>query len=399
MKYIVWFSGGIDSTFVAWYLKQQGHDVLLVNLKNTYEPNKCCSIPTELFKISDFLWLDLKIVDVTKDFKKFVIDDFVSSYLNWKTPNPCINCNEQVRFKILNKIRQEVGFDKVATGHYVKLKILQVNSEMWRVNTKSHVELDLISKKAGSETSSGWEDLGCPFSKSPDNLQISYTFAISQDVWKDQSYMLYRLIKFQDILEHLEFPLWKFKKTEIKEILKKEKIPVNTSKESQNVCFIPDDDYPRFIKQQTFVNLPSGKIVDVKWNYLWEHKGLLYYTIWQRKGLNLNTNEKKYVVKIDWENNLLIVGDNEDLMEKEVNLAEKLLLLPGLEPNLKQIKQKIWKVYGKIRYKWSLQEIEEITENKVIFKEPVRAVTPGQHLVLYAEKDWELVVIGGGLIS
>jgi len=357
MKYIVWFSGGIDSTFVAWYLKQQGHDVLLVNLKNTYEPNKCCSIPTELFKISDFLWLDLKIVDVTKDFKKFVIDDFISSYLNGKTPNPCINCNEQVRFKILNKIRQEVGFDKVATGHYVK----QLKVESWKLKAN--------------------------------------TFAISQDVWKDQSYMLYRLIKFQDILEHLDFPLWKFKKTEIKEILKKEKFPVNTSKESQNVCFIPDDDYPRFIKQQTFVNLPSGKIVDVKWNYLWEHKGLLYYTIWQRKGLNLNTNEKKYVVKIDWENNLLIVGDNEDLMEKEVNLAEKLLLLPGLEPNLKQIKQKIWKVYGKIRYKWSLQEIEEITENKVIFKEPVRAVTPGQHLVLYAEKDWELVVIGGGLIS
>jgi len=353
MKYIVWFSGGIDSTFIAWYLKKQGHEVLLVNLKNTYEPNKCCSVPTELIKIADFLWLELKIVDVTKEFKQFVIDDFVQSYLEAKTPNPCINCNEKVRFKILNKIRQDLWFERVATGHYVN--------------------------------------------KVYDEKNNVYTFWVSKDAWKDQSYMLYRLIKYQDILKYLDFPLWNFEKSYIKEILKKEKLPVNTSKESQNVCFIPDDDYPRFIKQQTFVNLPGWKIVDVNWNYLWEHKGLLYYTIWQRKWLSLNTNQKKYVVKIDYKNNVLVVWDDKDLYSDTVNLQEEIILLPGLKPDLDFIKLSGYSnIVGKIRYKGNLQPVKVIDSFKVIFENPLRAITPGQHLVLYGENQGKLVVIGGG---
>ena len=348
MKYIVWFSGGIDSTFVAWYLKKQGHEVLLVNLKNTIDKNKCCSLPEDLIQIANFLGLELRIVNVMDDFKKFVIDDFVENYLQWKTPNPCINCNEKVRFKILNQIRQQLGFDKIATGHYVNLV------KIWDF----------------------------------------FSFSVPKDTWKDQSYMLYRLVAYQDILKYLDFPLANFEKSTVKKILEENNIPVNTSKESQNVCFIPDDDYPRFIKQNFVKQIPAWKIIDVEGNYLGEHKWLIYYTVGQKKGLDLKVSTRKYIVKIDWKNNTLIVWDDKDLYQTEVCVSDNQLLFFD---NVKSLG--INDIYGKIRYKGKLQEIEEIKNNCVVFKESVRAVTPGQHLVLYWKWQDKFVVVGGGLIK
>ena len=366
MKYIVWFSGWIDSTFVAYHLKQLWHEVLLVNLKNTAEKNKCCSLPTELMKIADFLWLPLKIVDVMNDFKQFVIDDFIDSYLKWYTPNPCVNCNYRVRFRILDKIRQELGYDFVATGHYVNKLI--VKSEKWRIE-----ENKLINKWIVGENQ-------------------FYTFSIPKDTWKDQTYMLYKLLEFQDIIKHLDFPLANFDKSEVKRILEENNIPINTSKESQNVCFIPDDDYPRFIKQNKNINISWWKIVDLQWNYLWEHKWLIYYTIWQRKGLNLNTSSKKYVIKLDYRTNTLIVWDNKDLFQNIVEVIEpKVLVFENIEY--------LDNIYWKIRYKWKLTKVKKIENNTVEFEEPVRAVTPWQHLVLYWEKDWRIFVIWWGTIT
>jgi len=335
MKYLVWFSWWIDSVFVAWYLKQQWHKVLLVNLKNTKEKNKCCSLPTELLKISTFLDIPLKIIDATKDFKKFVIENFIQTYLKWQTPNPCINCNENVRFQILEKIRKELNYDFISTWHYVeKIKI---------------------------------DDF--------------YTFAIPNDLSKDQTYMLYRLLNYQDIIKHLDFPISNFKKTEVKKIIEENNIPINTSKESQNICFIPDDDYPRFIKQNKNIQFPTWKILDIKWNYIWEHKWLINYTIWQRKGLNINTNEKKYVIDLDWVNNVLIVWNNEDLFKKTLKV-NKLI-----------IQKYNWKIYWKIRYKAKLTKVVNIQNNEIEFKEPVRAITKWQHLVLYWKKDWKIFII------
>ncbi len=342
MKYIVWFSWWIDSTFVAWYLKKQWHNILLINIKNTQEQEKNILEKEKIEKIADYLKLKLKIVDATSIFKKLVIDDFINSYINWKTPNPCIKCNELVRFKILNEIKNEFNSEYIATWHYVKKFFSRKNN--------------------------------------------FYSFSISYDTYKDQSYMLYRLIKFQNIMKYLKFPLWNFKKSYIKNILKNEWIPINTSKESQNICFIPDNDYPRFIRQNTFVNLQNWKILDTKWNYLWEHNWLLYYTIWQRKWLSLNTNKKKYVVKIDRKNNVLIVWDNQDLMKKEVEIEWEILLINNALKIFKNI-------YWKIRYKANLEKVNRIVNNKIIFENPVRAVTPWQHIVLYWKKNWKFIVI------
>lgn len=337
MRYIVWFSWWTDSVFVAWQLKQSWHEVLLVNLKNTLERNKCCEVPTKLFEIANFLGLPIKIIDATQDFKKLVIDNFIQAYLNWKTPNPCINCNEFVRFQILDKIRKELWYDFITTWHYVK-----------------RVDVDWF-----------------------------YTFAIPEDKSKDQTYMLYRLLKYQHIVKHLDFPIYKYLKNDIKKILSKENIPVNTEQESQNICFVPDDDYPNYIKKHSNIKLKKWPIVDIKTgNILWEHNWLINYTIWQRKWLNLKTNEKKYVIEIDYKNNIIKVWDDKDLLRKKVCVDE-----------LNYFKNYTWPIYWKIRYKSSLQELEKIDWNCVYFKQAVRAVTPWQHLVLYGLKNWEYFVL------
>ncbi len=340
MKYIVWFSWWTDSVFVAWNLKQAWHEVLLVNLKNTKEKNKCCSLPTELLKISTFLDIPLKVIDATEKFKKFVIENFIENYTKWNTPNPCINCNENVRFQMLEEIRKELNYDFISTGHYVeKIKV--------------------------------------------DNF---FTFAIPNDLNKDQTYMLYRLLKYQNIVKHLDFPISKYKKDEVKKIINEQNIPINTETESQNICFIPDDDYVRFIRQNKHIQFPNWKILDTKWNYLGEHKWLINYTIGQRKWLNLQSNEKKFVINIDWKNNILIVWENRELYKTKVKVDNLILMNYS------------WKIYWKIRYKSPLTEVINIQNNEIEFKEPVRAITKWQHIVLYWKKNWKTFVIGWWMI-
>ena len=258
MKYIVGFSGGIDSVFTAWWLSQQWADVLLVHLKNTVEANKCCKPPLELFKQAQQLDLPIKIVDVVKDFKKEVIDYFVKTYLEGKTPNPCIKCNRAIRWQVLEKLRHQLWFDKIATGHYARVA----------------------------------------------NLGNQPTLQQARDLRKDQTYMLWKIIFNQTtdgrpLLDMLEFPTWEFTKDKVKQIVEKHQLPVSTSSESQNICFVPDDDYPRFVRQNAKVSIPSWAIKHIKtWEYLWEHKGLIYYTIGQRRGLNLQSSKPLYVVKL-----------------------------------------------------------------------------------------------------
>lgn len=346
MKYIVWFSWWVDSSYIWWYLKSLWHDVLLVNLKNTIWNNKCCELPTKLFDIAKNLWLNLEVVDVTEDFKRYVIEDFIQTYSSWKTPNPCVNCNELVRFKILDKIREKYGYDKVTTGHYAKI-----------------VDID-------------WQ---------------SY-LSRPMDEKKDQTYMIYRISNiFNDkhrILNSTDFVLSGITKEEMKKIYEQHIWPI-TARESQNICFIPDDDHPRYIKQNVNYPIYPWKIFDTNWNYLWEHKWVIYYTIWQRCGLNINSNEKLYVVEINHKENSLVLWKEENLLKEVVNL-EKIFIH-------KELLEKSWKVYWKIRYHHKLEEIEQISILEaginLKFINPIRAITPWQHCVLYKEIQWNTVVI------
>lgn len=334
MKYIVWFSWGIDSTFIWRWLKKHWHEVLFVNLKNTINPNKCCQVPKKLYEISEKLKIPLEIIDTVEIFKKMIIDNFIEYYTIWKTPNPCIRCNELIRFPILEYIRKKYNYDKISTWHYAKI----INIE--------------------------WKNF----------------LAQADDKIKDQSYMLYRIN-----LDNIDFINWIYTKNQIRDILKKENI-LFTEEESQNLCFI-NDNYQNFIINNINKAIYPWKIYDKYWNYLWEHRWIIYYTIWQRHNIflkkTLKTENKKYfVIDIIYEKNIIIVWEEKDLYKKEIKIKNKII---------KDLKRPI---FWKIRYKHNPQEIININEDKIIFKDPIRAPTPWQHLVLYHPYDKEMIVLG-----
>lgn len=329
MKYIVWYSWWIDSSYVAWKLKNEWHDVLLVNLKITNDANKCCNISSEIFNSARNLGLKLEIIDLVDKFKHFVIDDFATCYLAWITPNPCIRCNEFVRFEALEEVRKKYWYDYITTWHYAKL--LEIN----------------------------WNKV----------------LAMAQDIHKDQTYMLYRLAN-TTILEHLILPMWDFIKTNVIKQIFDNNLPIIVNKESQNVCFIPDDDYKRFIKQNYLTNVPSWQVYDDLWNYLAEHKGIIYYTVWQKFWISWS-DKKYYVLKINKENNTIVVWDEKLLYKDSVLLKDFFFNLPV-----------DWAYYAKIRYHSQLQSIKSIdyVDNetcKIIFNDFQRAPTPWQHCVIY----------------
>jgi tRNA-specific 2-thiouridylase len=455
MKYIVWFSWWIDSTFVARYLKKQWHKVLLVHLKITNEPNKCCQLETNLIKIAQKLNLPLKIIDITKEFKKFVIDQFAQSYKLWLTPNPCINCNQLVRFPILNKIREQLWFDKIATGHYAKIiKYKDLSDDLFRrlSDEKNKDWSDDYFKRISDDKLSSDHRL----IKSSDS---SLFLARPKDLKKDQTYMLYPIIwlktsSWEPLLNYLEFPLWNYTKEEIKKIISSDLFKISSDlyflqnyRESQNICFIPDDDYPRFLKQNYNIISKPWPIYDKNWNYLGEHKGIIYYTIWQRRNIFLHQekialNKKRYVIKIDYQNNSIILWEEKDLYKKEITIKDVGWLIGWLSEDNKDYRWWVrWlsddklssdnllnpvrlklsnrvnqssdeslslssdnSLYWKIRYHhpWEIiEKIEKIWEDKykVIFKNPVRAPTPWQHLVIYYwNKKENDLVLGGGII-
>lgn len=348
MKYIVWFSWWIDSSYVAYKLIKDWYDVLLVHIKQTYERNKCCLLPEELYKVSNNLWCELLIIDLIKEFKELVINDFVEKYKSWITPNPCIKCNEIIRFIALEKIRQEKWFDYVTTWHYA-----------WLYNYM-------------------WENY----------LKTPY------DTKKDQTYMLYRLsnikLNWYRIINKIKFILDYKLKSEVINELKENWINEFISKESQNICFVPDDNYIWYIKKNYELPYNPWRILSSNWDYLWEHKWIENYTIWQRHWLNLQSNEKLYINKIDKDNNIIYVWKEEELFKeyfelKNIFFHEELLKQP-------------WETYCKVRYHHKLQEIKsiEIEKNeKIIIRThaPIRAITNWQHWVIYKIICWEFVIV------
>lgn len=348
MKYIVWFSWWIDSIFCWMSLKSKWFDVLFVNIKNTIWKNKCCKIEPELINISKTLWIPIEFVDWTDIFKQIVIDDFIEKYKNWKTPNPCIRCNEFVRFVLLNRIRQQKGYDFISTGHYSKVVNIDWEKYIWQANDQN----------------------------------------------KDQSYMLYRLSnvfeKNERIMNFIEFEMWDKIKNEIKDFIAKKNISINTGDESQNICFVEDMDYPKYIKNNSNIIYSPWKIFDNFWNFLWNHKWIIYYTIWQRHWLEIDSKwQKLYVLEIDHKKNEIILWD-EKYLYKNVIYVDDFFIHNDL----------LWKIdelYWKIRYRMKMEKIKKYNnlQNKVEieFENSLRAPTKWQHLVVYWKLWNEFIVL------
>ncbi|MBR4342710.1 MAG: tRNA 2-thiouridine(34) synthase MnmA [Lachnospiraceae bacterium] len=351
-KVIAGMSGGVDSAVAAYLLKQQGYDVVGVTLRTwlseTGEEGRCCEID-DAREIALKLGIPFYPLNCIDEFKKSVIDPFITCYLKGRTPNPCIECNRFVKWERLLYYTKVLKTDYVATGHYAS-----------------------VVKK--------------------DNGRYTVKKAVHQE--KDQTYMLYKLT--QEQLSKTLMPLGSFSKSEVRKIAAEAGIHVAEKPDSQEICFVPDGDYASYIRKMcTDEKICEGDFVDEQGRVIGRHKGIIHYTVGQRKGLGLPLGYPAYVKSIDPVKNQVIISEEEALFSNEVICNElNFLSIPGIE------KGETIKCRAKIRYHHKAQEailIRIDDENiKIIFESPVKAATPGQSAVFYDDDD---CVIGGGIIS
>ena len=346
-KVLLGMSGGVDSSVSALLLKGKGYEVIGTTLE-LFAGSSCCNINT---------YLDAKMVckqigilhftyDYKKEFKEHIIDDFINCYANCKTPNPCIECNKYMKFGLMWEKAKELGCDYIATGHYAKTEYSEKYGR-W------------VLKKSNNEK-------------------------------KDQSYVLWNIPK--DLIEHVLFPLADFdNKDEIRQIARDNNLKIANKPDSEDICFIPDGNYKKFLENNSNIKPKVGNIVNSKGEILGKHTGLYNYTIGQRKGLGISNPVPLFVLGFNKEKNEVIVGEEKELYKKEILVSDINLLL------LDEIKE--WmNVTVKTRYSTKASNAKIIQEDdkiRVVFDEPQRAITPGQSAVFYIED----IVLGGGKIE
>ena len=343
-KVLLGMSGGVDSSVSAVILQKQGYEVIGLTML-LCEDEKSTAIQ-DAKKVCEKLNIEHHVVDLKREFKKNVIDNFVCSYMCAKTPNPCVECNKYMKFDEFYKIAQKLGCDYIATGHYARIEY----SEKYK---------EYVLKKSNSEK-------------------------------KDQTYFLYGIDK--KILPQVIFPLSDFEdKTEIRKIAEENNLLVANKKDSQEICFIPNNDYISFLKNHDYnIKNKKGKIVLRSGEIIGEHEGIINYTVGQRKGLGISYKEPLYVLELNNKTNQVIVGTEKELYSKEL-FANELNFLIDIDLT------KTIEIKAKVRYRANeADSILEVRDGiaKVTFKEPQRAITPGQSVVFYKDN----IVLGGGKI-
>ncbi len=339
-KVYVGMSGGVDSSVAALLLLQQGFEVVGINLLLTPDDETAGKNAEDVAKI---LNIQFKKIDLRSDFKEKVIDNFTSEYLNARTPNPCIVCNENIKFGKLLDIAMEQGADFLATGHYA------------RVEKKGN---RFLLKRNENK--------------------------------KDQSYFLHRLNQYQ--LSKVLFPV-DMPKDQTRKIAKEYNLPVADLPDSQEICFVKDDDYARFIIEYMGKTIEQGDFIDNQGNIIGKHKGIINYTIGQRKGLGISFGTPMYVTKIDPQTGQITLGKNSELMRNSL-IAQDVNYI-AVDNFLKPVRARV-----KIRCQAPLVNATVIPlDEKTVqidFDEPQRAITPGQSAVFYDDED---SVFGGGFIK
>ena len=354
-KVVVGMSGGVDSSVAAYLLKEQGYDVIGVTMQiwqdeetaAVEENGGCCGLSAvdDARRVAAQLDIPYYVMNFKNDFKKNVIDYFVDEYKNGRTPNPCIACNRYVKWESLLQRSLMIGADYIATGHYARVEKL-------------------------------------------DNGR--YAIRNSVTAKKDQTYALYNLT--QEQLSKTLMPVGDYTKDEIRTIAEKIGIQVAHKPDSMEICFVPDQDYAGYIERETGYVSKKGNFVDLEGNVLGEHKGIIHYTVGQRKGLGLALGYPVFVVAIRPESNEVVVGRNEDVMAGKL-YANRLNFMSIENP------QDGMRVKAKIRYNhegaWCTIRLKGKDLLECVFDEPQRAITPGQAVVLY---DGEYVAGGGTII-
>ncbi len=353
-KVVVGMSGGVDSSVAAFLLKEQGYDVIGVTMQIWQDESQeqiednggCCGITAvdDARRVAMQLDIPYYVMNFKNEFKKNVIDYFTDEYIHGRTPNPCIACNRHVKWESLLKRSLEIGADCIATGHYARIAQLE--------NGRYAIRNSVTAKK-------------------------------------DQTYALYNLT--QEQLSHTLMPVGDYNKDEIRAIAEKIGIQVAHKPDSMEICFVPDNDYAGFITRETgYVSRP-GNFVDLYGNILGTHKGIIHYTVGQRKGLGLAMGHPVFVVAIRPETNEVVIGENDDVFSTKL-YANNINLM-----SVDKIEEPI-RARAKIRYSHEGADctIRMADDGllECVFDEKQRAVTPGQALVIY-DGDY---VLGGGTI-